>query len=1416
MKGKRFLAVLLTAAMLSTTGNVSVMAEELTTEEISAEEEMFSESEEDPSQLQIQEDEINDSGKNTGENSFSDGTEDDFESIEEETDAVGRTVTGYCGDNLTYTFDYSTGKLNISGTGPMYDRDASYSSGFWTGATEVTMSSGITYIGARAFMSTEKLKSITIPDTVTGIGEAAFEYCYSLETVRLPSGLTEISNFLFDNCTKLKNITIPSKVEKIGWGAFCSCTVLEEITIPSKVKKIENYAFAYCDSLSKVTIPSSVEDIGGRAFDRTPWLKSLGEFAIVNNILLAYQGTATEVTVPDSVKKISSAFGGNKKVTSVTLPEQVVCIGDFAFMDCTSLLNVNIPSAVTEISERAFYHCSSLTEIEIPSKVTQMGVSAFGFCSGLKKITFYGDRLELKDDEHCFNGVTADGYYPAGNATWKDVSSSYGQGNFIWHEMSGKSIEAKLEKDSYQYTGKEIRPKVTVTCEGKTLKEGTDYTVSYKNNVEVGTGTVQVTGLGDYGSTSITFKIAELKDINNARFEGEQGDNWDFVYTGKAITPNVLVFYPDGENNKEVMLAKNRDYTIAYEKNKDWGTAKIIITGKGDYKGTWEHEFNIVPPEVQNIQTESRIKNGIKVIWDKIAKPEEAVDYYEIEYSKGTDKAEKIQVEADSSQREKQQSCVIRNLEGNAEYTIKVYACKNFKNNIYRGTCKEEKIQKITASTDIGDMWRFDNSKRTFTLSNVKKLYSRSYAEEVFKKLGEKSAICNGLVTSAMTSLEKNTPPVNTFGISTEGEPTEYVESLNDISDLEYPPVVNSKYPYLSGLDYVRYAHLIQYHPQAEKQLQDNKNKIQEIVNAVKAYENGSGGPVTIAFKDNPKKGESSKIEKGHAVLGLKVTKDNAKETVIDVYDTMHLYYGNSPKLYTPSEVIFYKENGVYTGWLFEGTTEFHFQGNIYGEDWVSYKTIEPSLYAQFIQNGLKFNETDFNGWSLLSVEEKEKLNMEDYLEGSRDTVPIESMNGDETDTSGTLAWVQPENDTITLHNFPAGTEVGLSSAEHSIKVTVAENADITLKVGDTKENAVQISAENGAEYKVSLCDYQADGNGVEKTVISGTTESANLKIEQNTEEIKITGSDSFTYNTEAGDENEEGKITIPIKGTVTIKDRTDGEYTVRNTEDTVEVKAGDQVIASGKRVTGNLLTDYTLTLDQSKFYYNGLPNTPTVTLKNSEGTLKEDRDYTVTYVSNVKVGTAKVIVKGKGNYIGTLEKNFTIARSDISVWAFINLSRSTYTYDGKEKRPSVSVYNAKTLKRNVDYKISYKNNKNIGTATVIIQGLGGYYGTDRKTFRILPAKSGITKLTAGSRRLNIRWKSVKKQTSGYQIQYCTDGHYKKSKTITIRFNKTTSYTLKKLKAGKNYYVRVRTYKTVGGKKYYSDWSGTKWRKIKK
>ena len=71
------------------------------------------------------------------------------------------------------------------------------------------------------------------------------------------------------------------------------------------------------------------------------------------------------------------------------------------------------------------------------------------------------------------------------------------------------------------------------------------------------------------------------------------------------------------------------------------------------------------------------------------------------------------------------------------------------------------------------------------------------------------------------------------------------------------------------------------------------------------------------------------------------------------------------------------------------------------------------------------------------------------------------------------------------------------------------------------------------------------------------------------------------------------------------------------------------------------------------------------------------------------------------------------------------------------------------------------------------------------------------------------------KQVTGYQVQYSTSKTFKSAKTKTLTSYKTTSVTLKSLKAGTKYYVRVRTYKSVDGTRYYSSWSSYKTAKTK-
>lgn len=159
-----------------------------------------------------------------------------------------------------------------------------------------------------------------------------------------------------------------------------------------------------------------------------------------------------------------------------------------------------------------------------------------------------------------------------------------------------------------------------------------------------------------------------------------------------------------------------------------------------------------------------------------------------------------------------------------------------------------------------------------------------------------------------------------------------------------------------------------------------------------------------------------------------------------------------------------------------------------------------------------------------------------------------------------------------------------------------------------------------------------------------------------------------------------------------------------------------------------------------------------------------------------------------------------------------VSLQGTSYTYNGKARTPGVTVQgNGIVLSQGRDYTVSYSNNVKVGTATVTVTGLGRpYTGVIKKTFKIIPKGTSISKLTKKSKGFTVKWKKQATQTTGYQIQYSTSKTFKSAKTKTIKKTKTTSATISKLKKKKTYYVRVRTYKTVGGKKYYSGWSKVK------
>ncbi len=170
--------------------------------------------------------------------------------------------------------------------------------------------------------------------------------------------------------------------------------------------------------------------------------------------------------------------------------------------------------------------------------------------------------------------------------------------------------------------------------------------------------------------------------------------------------------------------------------------------------------------------------------------------------------------------------------------------------------------------------------------------------------------------------------------------------------------------------------------------------------------------------------------------------------------------------------------------------------------------------------------------------------------------------------------------------------------------------------------------------------------------------------------------------------------------------------------------------------------------------------------------------------------------------------KSIKTANNDIAKASVSGISTKAFTGKAITQNVTVKVGNT-VLKNGTDYTVSYSNNKKVGKATVKITGKGKYGGVITKTFKINSAKQEIQKLTAKSKAFFIDW-AQKGSATGYEIQYATNSKFTSAKKVTITNNKTDKTTVSKLSANKKYYVRVRSYTTVGGTKYYGAWSAVK------
>lgn len=445
------------------------------------------------------------------------------------------------------------------------------------------------------------------------------------------------------------------------------------------------------------------------------------------------------------------------------------------------------------------------------------------------------------------------------------------------------------------------------------------------------------------------------------------------------------------------------------------------------------------------------------------------------------------------------------------------------------------------------------------------------------------------------------------------------------------------------------------------------------------------------------------------------------------------------------------------------------------------------------------------------------------------DEIPVEDGSGfsEETDSE---------------NSFDASESGTPEDVEEDTSISNDEGSPYPAESGYSEENADDQSANQ------TTADSSASEEGNEPSELTEDTVSDEGVLDESTsEEAAMTGEQGFPDEQDGNSDGDDPTAEIISITPTIVLSKTSFVYNGKNQRPYVTVKNGDEIIPrdcyalfyqeetidvgsysievwlkngyegsneASYKITPKNITP-SVTLSKTSFIYNGKIQKPSVTVKDNNSTIPKS-DYTVSYPSSSQnAGTYKVTVKLKGNYSGTATASFMITPKKVT--PSVTLSKTEYVYNGKVQKPSVTVKLGGTKLAAQNYTLTYpKGLINVGTYTVTVKLKGNYSGSKAVSFKISPKPTSIISAIGSNDKISVKWKKQATQITGYQLQYSQNKNFTSgNKTATIAKPGTVSKEISKPAKGKNYYVRIRTYKKVGTKTYYSSWSKAAYTAIK-
>ena len=873
---------------------------------------------------------------------------------------------------------------------------------------------------------------------------------------------------------------------------------------------------------------------------------------------------------------------------------------------------------------------------------------------------------------------------------------------FTIQPKSAEGLTVSLSADNYTYDGSEKKPTVTVKDPdlNKTLTSGTDYTVSYTDNKNVGNATVNITFKGNYtGSKSAGFTIskASAKPISDCTVTLSSKS---FTYDGSEKKPSVTV-----KNSSGTVLTEGSDYTVSYDNNINAGEATVTVTGAGDrYSGTNTVKFTIAAKDISSCY---------------FAVSPDVFDY------DGSAKTPSPTVRDDGVE-----------LMAETDYTI------TYSNNVKVGeataTIKGQGNYKGTNTAKF-----VINEKRANAIDinscTVSKLSDVTYSGSAFEPA---VTIKNGSVTlkagtdysvSYNENVNAGTASVNITGMNA------YTGTIN--LSFEIKPAD------MSGASVSVSPNSFTY---------DGEEKTPAVTVKVGSAVLTEGVDFTVEYKNNKAEGKATATATGMGnytgsksvnftiTSGKTDPEPEPKPSTIDISDfeislsANEFEYDGTAK--TP--VVTVKDGSGKQ--LTEGTDFTVSMGGNVEVGTVNVTANGIGSYTGSVSTEFSIVQKAFADLEFLIV--PESVEYTGQPQRPRVTVKDGEGKGLTENTDYTVEYADnTKAGTATITITGKGNYSGVTTKEFEITKSDISNATMTLSnysyTADGSEKTPQVTIEKGERTLVEGVDFEVayyDNVAMGKATVTATglgnykgTLSQPFAISSSDatsiEGMTVTLSqDSFAYD---------GTAQVPEvivgNGSYTLMEGTDYELAFTNNVDVGTVTITvigcgyyKDTITAEYKIVGQTIEDAEISAAADSFDYDGEPKTPAIIVMLDGEQLTEGVDFEVEYSNNVDAGTAKAVVKGIGNYSGELETTFTInGRSADNM--VIELEFGEVEFDGEAVTPKVTVTdNGRELTEGVDYKVIYEDNDKVGTATVRVVGMGSYVGEITDTFVITEKSS--------------------------------------------------------------------------------------------